>query len=270
MQMLMSTNKNNLFPMEEGQMEDIYIKLFEFIDKYDTGWKHKIKPATEEQIEKLLEISRIREHNWQLPQVYRQYLEIMGQNDGGLLSKIMLGETDINNIIDIFAEYDIYDPEFFEKGVFPFCSQDTGVELAFVYKTEADQGIWRTEGGQVFDRESESFEKLLFQCAFMKFVFHRLTISYGTAQSDLNVAMKRNNISNLFLVVNEIAEKYGMSKAWFSDERYYVGMGKNIVFYMKYDGAACGRISGENEQEVNNLFHEIKAIAGARQTNIVY
>lgn len=138
----------------------------------------------------------------------------------------MHGITDINYIIRLFENYHTYDPSFFNKGIFPFCKYDMGIELAFDLKEESQQSVWDTEKGEVFEKYAESFEK-----------------------------------------IDEMANKCGISKTWFSDFRTYIGIGKGAAFYIRYNSGVVGQIRGQNEKVVHDLFDGIQNFTGAKEKN---
>lgn len=258
------TNINDIFVFKKGEVCDLFERLFEFIDSFDAQWKYTVKPAADALIDKLLEVSQVTKYNRNIPQSYYLFLKIMGEYDGGLLSDTLHGITDINYIIRLFENYHTYDPSFFNKGIFPFCKYDMGIELAFDLKEESQQSVWDTEGGEVFEKYAESFEKLLFQCAFRKFVTFREKLSFGSSHNLTKEAMEKNNISNLFEKIDEMANKCGISKTWFSDFRTYIGIGKGAAFYISYNSGVVGQIRGQNDKVVHDLFDGIQNFTGAK------
>lgn len=267
MQMVKTGNSANIYIPKEGNRDNLFERLFEFIEMYDTDWKNRIKPASENAINQLVESSEIIKHNVDIPVIYRMFLEKMGENDGGLLSEVLLGETQIYEILELLEDYHKYDPDYFESLIFPFCIQETGLELSFDLSSNNQDSVWVTEGSEVFRKTSENFEKFLFQCAFKKFVYFNVRISYGASKKILEETMEKANISDIFEELNRIINKYGIIKAWFSDFEHYIGIGSNIAFYMEYHNGVVGEIRGENDTEVNNLLTDIINITGARSMN---
>lgn len=267
MQMVKTDNSTNIYIPKEGNANNLFERLFEFIEMYDTDWKNRIKPASENSINQLIELSEISKYNRDIPIVYRKFLKKMGQDDGGLLSEVLLGETKIDEIIELLEDYHKYDSDYFENLIFPFCIQETGIELSFDLSSNNQEGIWITEGSEIFRKTSESFEKLLFQCAFKKFVSFSVRVCYGASKKTLGETMRKANISNIFEELNKIIKKYGIIKTWFSDFEHYIGIGGDIVFYMEYHNGVVGEISGRNYTEVNDLLTDIINITGARTMN---
>ena len=178
---------------------------------------------------------------------------------------MLSGETNIDEIIELLEDYHKYDPDYFGNLIFPFCIQETGIELSFDLRNSNNQeGVWITEGSEIFRKASESFEKLLFQCAFKKFVSLNVSINYGASKNVLDEIMEKEDISNVFEELNRIIKKYGIIKVWFSDFEHYIGIGRDIAFYMECYNGVVGSISGENDTEVNSLLDEIINITGAR------
>ncbi len=90
---MQSKINGNIFFPEQGKCDSIFARLSHYICLFDNTWKERIRPASVEQIKKLREVSQLGRYNIELPRAYKIYLEMMGVNDGGLLSKFFNGGT---------------------------------------------------------------------------------------------------------------------------------------------------------------------------------
>ena len=105
-------SKSNIFFPEQGKCDSIFARLSYYIGLFDNAWKEQIRPASAEQIKKLREVSQLGRYGIELPRAYKIYLEMMGVDDGGLLSKFFNGGTaDIEDIIQIYNNLYESEPE---------------------------------------------------------------------------------------------------------------------------------------------------------------
>ena len=74
-------------------MDDLFKNLYDYIEPFDTNWKKRLKPASKKLITQFIETSRIGEYVDRLPLSYFQFLEKMGRDDGGLISRLYGGGT---------------------------------------------------------------------------------------------------------------------------------------------------------------------------------
>lgn len=74
-------------------MEDLFKELYDYIEPFNTGWKKQLKPASRQLVNKFIKLSRMKEYADRIPLSYFEFLERMGQDDGGLLSNLYGGGT---------------------------------------------------------------------------------------------------------------------------------------------------------------------------------
>lgn len=217
-------------------MDDLFKKLYDYIEPFDADWKNRLKPAPKELIMRFLEVSKIKEYVERIPLSYIQFLERMGQNDGGLISGILFGggDIDLNRLIRMIENY--YH-KFLDAGMLPFFIETIGgAEVFFNLSTENNKKIWWRDGDEIL-RISESFEKLMFRCAFNNFIEYEFVTYDSIDEGTLDSMEKERNIEKreLYKQMIQAVERYGITEAWFSESDYYIGEGKNIAFYMEYD-----------------------------------
>lgn len=114
-----------------GNDNNIFERLAEYIDVFDLTWKERIKPASQEQIEELRNVTQLKKYAADFPKPYLIFLETMGMNDGELLSEYLLGTANIEQMIHLYYDNQKYTPEVFDTPYLTFFDQETGVEYSF-------------------------------------------------------------------------------------------------------------------------------------------
>lgn len=223
-------------------MDGLFKKLYDYIELFDADWKNRLKPASKELIAQFIESTQLGDKYIQrIPLSYLQFLDRMGQDDGGLISAMKGGGTiDINELMeDLEAEYSDYKEEFLAEKRFPFFMEWMGSSKVFFdLSTAENKGVWHGYGKKI-ERVSESFEKMLFQRAFDHFVEYEFKKSYS---------MSIDGKKGYQRVIQKI-EGYGIKETWFSDPNEYRGEGENIAFSMNYYGkGVCGKITSQDER----------------------
>ncbi|MGD9211873.1 MAG: hypothetical protein PVI90_13910 [Desulfobacteraceae bacterium] len=104
---------------------------------------------------------------------------------------------------------------------------------------------------------AENFEKLLFQCAFIRYeeLYFKETVSFGGSLNMMRKALAYHQTENIFEIVDKFAQENSFTKAWFSDRQHYCGISDTITFYvnLEEDGAALMSMSGRNFNELKKL-----------------
>lgn len=227
-------------------MDDLFKKLYDYIELFDADWKNRLKPASKRSITQFIKTSRIGEYACRIPESYFQFLERMGQDDGGLISNLKGGGTinpeDLKNGIKkhYFLTFSNYERDYLARKKFPFFMDWIGgAPIYFDLSTEDNKGIWKGFDDNI-ERISESFEKLLFQCAFDWFVEYEFKKNYT----------RSINGKEEYQRIIQVVEGYGVKETWFSDPNEYRGEGENIAFSMKYydKNSICGKITSKDER----------------------
>jgi len=231
---------NNTRKPEQGNTDNLFQRLSDYISQFDKTWIERIKPASPESIELLINLSGIRKWNRSFPKSYQIYLEKMGTDDGGFLSSALGAYTDIGTIIEFYQEYSECKPEVFEFPFFLFFSLEMGGGLAFDLSGKNKDAVMEFDGWKFSSFFSESFEKMIFQSAFSHFEKNKYCLTF--------------NASSCFSEIgNSILNKYGFEKAWFSDFNNLIGLKTDVCFETQTAGGVFGRIIGDNK----NLIDEI-------------
>lgn len=233
-------------------MDDLFQELYDYIEPFNARWKKHLKPAPKQLINKFIRLSRVKEYADRIPLSYFQFLEKMGLDDGGLISYLHGGGT--INPRDLMDEmkhcwHFRYEKDLLPRKRFPFFMDwIAGVPIYFDLSTEDNKGVWIDSGGKV-ERFSESFEKLLFQCAFDQYVKYKTVIFRSGNECSYEDEAKLQNIGRRGLYQKEIriAESYGIKEVWFSEPDYYIGEGENIAFSIEYP-SGCKKITSDDDR----------------------
>lgn len=184
----------------------------------------------------------------------------MGVDDGGLLEEYLHGMANIEAIIDLYRDYQIYYPEVLQTPYLVFFNQDMDAEYSFDLSGEHLDKILERESEEDFSVKSESFEKLLFQAAFQQFerFSFRYKIEFSVSKYDMENTMKNHKIENrgeILAEIERIAEKNHLNKAWFSDMVYHIMLDTDLSFGIRMSetrgagGFVAGEVSKIVEQE---------------------
>lgn len=251
-----------MFP-RMGGTEDLFERLAEYIDVFDKTWKERIKPASKEQIEKLRNVSQLKKYAKDFPKPYLVFLETMGVDDGGLLSKYLNGDANIEIIIDVYREYEIYEPEIMETPYLAIFDEDMDRQLHVdLSKKDLDNTFAIEKDGDIM---FESFEKLLFKAACQQFEKFKYRVAFSASKNSVGEAMEKYQIKELFEEVEKIGEKNALKKAWFSDSRYDIMLGEKLSIGVRKSkiGGGGGFVTGEEAEMVEQVANEVMKIMGA-------
>ncbi len=222
---------------QEGTLDTLMERLCSSISGFDPEWVTRCVPATEEQIQQLKDI--LAEYNYTIPAAYLCYLRRMGQNDGGLLENEWDGcEVDIGTVLKFLSDKDSYFRKELEKGFFLF--SDHWADAGFYMKLSAAD-----DNPMVTDREgvyvTESFEKYLFRKAFDMYQ-RKFTYSDFERESVCSDNEKKriedcrtcpycgDTVEERMAFINQMAEAYGIKKAWFSDKAHFICYSASYAF----------------------------------------
>lgn len=260
--MQMGINSKDIIIPEKGNDDNLFQRLSDYIEVFNRSWNKRIKLASDNLIEKLIKVSEIDRCKRIIPHNYILFLKKMGLDDGGLLSNALLGTASIDDIIELYEDYHEFTPEVFDTSIFPFFYQETGGELSFDLNAKNSNNILVTDSGEVFDVISESFEKLLFQCAFSQFVRYKIYIRFGGSKNSLNKALCNNESTDILKLLDDISIKNNMIKIWFSDKKHYIAVGREISYYVYMDKGVSGFVTGNNSKLIKDICKELAYTIG--------
>jgi len=251
--------------------DTLFNRLEQYISPVNSEWSNKLKPASQEKIEKVLRISRVKEAKYHLPKKYLEYLKYMGEGDGDLLSYALHANTDLDTIYSVYEgkkedPFDIIEPN---RYIFAF-NTDVGVEYYITTKENGEQiivsGNDKRYGMEYF---SENFEKLMFQTAYDVYErkYNKYQYYLGTNRITLDNTLERLGIGidNIFQMVDGVVQKYGFRKIWFSDAYHYYAFKENLSFGLRRDMALSGYVFGNDEKEVEKYGNILNKLLGTKK-----
>lgn len=255
---------------KEGSADTLYKRLKEYIIPVDLDWERKLKPAKQEDINQVYELSRIQETGYQLPISYLEYLKYMGEDDGKLLvSALHLSETNLTTILKNYEEMELFqDPD---DMINPY-------EFIFAYNEECSSGYcittvkegkqYITSGEEERDRKkyfSENFEKLLFQTAYKKYEKEYFKHNFSFQTNEISVQEKYDNlqIDGIIPLVAQKMSKYGFERVWFSDAYNLIMENENISIGIWMDFAIYVYVLGDDKEQVKQYGNILNKILGA-------
>lgn len=251
----MQINDKELLRPQNG--EEMFQELYNYIDRFNKKWKETIRPASKESMESLKAVAEIQKWCSDFPESYRIFLETMGENDGGLLSKSLIGTSNIMEIIDLYEEFHKFYPNVFDVPYFTFFQKEMGEELAFDLSAVGKSNILETDCGEVINVCSENFEKLLFQSAFYGFERFNTYIEVSGSLNELKKKICNLENGEMFDIIEEIVVQCGLKKVWFSDKNHYIATGAEIGLYMEREIGMHGFVTSNNTKLAKKLAKEL-------------
>ncbi len=237
--------------IREGKEESIIERLEEYIIPVYPEWKEKRIPTSEEKIAEWNE-----KCGNLLPEAYLQYLKYMGEGDGEFLSRALLAETELSEIMELYEGEEID----LQRIEFAILYMGCGEGWYIVTKENGKQSIG-TDFKNNFEGEeyAESFEKLLCQKAYFRYEseYYKYKNYIPTNYEKSKELIKRleKEGKNIFEEIERESKRYGFEKAWYSDRNHYIGIKENMSFYIdRRNGIELsGSIRGETLEEVEEM-----------------
>ena len=248
-------------------MDELFQKLYDYIESFEADWKKYIKPASNELIEKLIEVTKVGEYAKRIPASYLKYLELMGEYDSGLISELRIGGVPVrvSALINVLKST-IYDKDLGKKR-FPF-AVDTTIEriMFFDLTKENSEEVWY-KGGNKIIRLSESFDKFMFQRVFDTIVHYKYAIYNMIIEERFDMAAEEQNIEKdeLYKKVIQEIEEHGIKEAWFSDPNYYRGEGDGIAIGIEYYGGISCKIVSETKEKILFLRKKLSNVCNGQK-----
>lgn len=246
-------------------IDELFKRLYDYIEPFDPDWKNRIKPLSKEKMDSYIKAARLSLGNYteRIPESYLKFLELMGENDGGLISRCYdtvdtTFPTDINEVMELLDEDG-------EEKMLPFCIYVH--VITYVTWIDLEEGnnkrILGTydEDYENFTKVSESFEKYLFQCAFDHITEYEFKKYFSLSKSSVYEIAEYQYITpeNLYKNMIHSIEEYGMKETWFSEPNYYIGESKDITFCIRYDddGAIHGKVTSKSHIIVKAISNDM-------------
>ncbi len=218
MQIVLNEIIKNRIPIE-GNAETMIPRLRAYIEPVDSEWFQKLKPASEENIEKWKKKLKLEDKGVDFPPTYLEFLRHAGEGDGGLFEKTIGVKISLESQFPY--RWSVYLNEFDESHPYYFEFMDT-VDLNIPYLMNL--GDKNNKIYMDMEQEfSESFEKLVFQCAvevYEHLYFSNFESIWPTVDKFDSFDLVQQG-KELFPILDKIVEKYRLQKAWFSDDLFY-------------------------------------------------
>ncbi|MBR4083989.1 MAG: SMI1/KNR4 family protein [Lachnospiraceae bacterium] len=250
-----------------GDSESVIERLCATMNAIDNEWSKKIKPATKEQIQRLKDLVGFNENGIEIPKVYMDFLEKMGQDDGGLLENEWDGFSEVNivAIIDYYAS--VYDDEFDydPKTLLLFLSHWSEAYLYLDMSKGDNPPVYSYE--ELF---ADTLESYLFHMAFKymyKEEYHISDnwLSFTQQQMDDMIRKKttfNGTMTERMEYISQIMNSLSFEKAWFSDSvRNYYYKDDIVVLVCTYFSLGI-LVVGKDEDKVLQVKKHI--------TNLLY
>lgn len=252
----------------KGESDTLFKRLLSYISTMDNEWIQHIRPASEESIELLKKLSKYDKRNYYFPKEYEQYLRKMGGYDGGLLSKVLLGFSEIEEILDTYEELEQESDEeirslYSDQLYLIIFNKEMGGELGLeLSPDQLPAHVVDLDNPKDIKTVADSFEKLLFQCAFWNYTKYRHRVSLGSSINDITNAVLRKGKTHLFDILDEICSDFEMEKVWFSDCNHYIAANDDVCFIINSVHAGIGFIAGDEQLLVKKVMKSFIANTG--------
>lgn len=244
-------------------MDELFEKLYDYIEPFDPGWKYRIRPASKETMDNYIRAAELSLGSYadRIPASYLKFLERMGEDDGGLISQrydsaVDMVATNIHEVVEWLDEEE-------EEKMLPFY---IGIHIIpyvmwIDLEKENNKRILGTYDNDYenFTKVSESFEKYLFQCAFDHIVEYEFKEYFSIRKSDVDAIAKYQDITpeKLYKKMIHSVEEYGLNENWFCEPDYYIGESKDTTFSIKYDGDMHGKVTSKSQIIVKSIANDI-------------
>lgn len=248
-------------------MDELFKKLYDYIEPFDPDWKKYIEPASNELIDELIGVMRADEYAKRIPASYLKYLELMGEYDSGLISELRIGGVPVkaSKLIGVLKSNKY--KEDLEKKRFLFAVDPMIKRIMFFDLTkENSKEVWY-KGGSKIIRLSESFDQFLFQRVFDVIVHYKYTIYSMMIEERFDMAAEKQKIEKdeLYKKVIQRMESCGMKETWFSERNYYRGEGEGIAVGIEYYGGISCKIVSETQEKILFLRKELSDVCNGQR-----
>jgi len=237
-------------------MQKINNKILDELKVYiscsDKEWKDKVKPVSMEKIKELMKYTKMDLNNLQFPNAFIAFICVAGKNDGGLLSNVLNGEFNIEELVNLNKEiYENWSADI-DPMKFEFLTDEVGI--SYLIDFNDNEQIWYGEECV----ESSSFENFLMQCAIRQYEIEKYKHCINMKFKNYD---KRNEDSEeIVLFRNKIIKRYGLSIADYSDNFFCYAKSNEASMYIKKRILSYGvRYTGRMFYNENNLDSDLFA-----------
>jgi hypothetical protein len=217
-------------------------KFIEFASKFIPNYRQIIRGAT---LEDILRFEQLVGHP--LPQIYKEYLIHMGQENGGV-ELICDGSTNIIDLIEFYEEeivtgYDAPPSHCIIIGIGGTIIE----EISLQYIPIKESRVFFSGGGKIESLCAESFEKFLYRSVFTQVQYPLYPYFARLSGTDERRLVKLSH---------DIAVDLGFEALWFSDSIAFCGEQNNstlsVVQGEKVQGITI-KIATQQKSELNYI-----------------
>lgn len=248
-------------------MDELFKKLYDYIELFRADWKKYIEPASNELIDKLIKVTGAGGYAKKIPTCYLRYLELMGEYDHGLISDLSIwGQSvKISNLIRELKKNKY--KEDLEKKRFPFSADNVTERIIFfdLMKENSEEVCYK--GGSKIIRLSESFDKYMFQRVFDTMVHYKYAIYSILIEEKFDMAAKEQNMERdkLYKKIIQRTGECGIKETWFSEQDYYRGQGEGIAIGIEYYGGISCKIVSETADKILFLRESLSDVCNGQK-----
>lgn len=259
---MQNQTSNHILEPQKGSKENCIERVIEFVGQFDIKWSDLIKPAQKEKIDEMKNILKLDNKAINLLSVYFQFVERMGECDGGLISDTLYGDCSIDSLLELYKEYAHEEIDIIKNGFINFCIQDMGGQYSIMFGKSDNEQVYETDDEIIYSPIAENFEKLLFQCAVKKFAFFETSFKFAGSKNGRIDALGIGQYYIFWKQIRELCKKYSMEEAWISDFKHYISFGDNLIVWIEVSEGINGRVTGKKYDEVTAFLSDLKKISG--------
>lgn len=228
-------NKSN-FP-QPGTVDNLFERLADYISQFDPTWIGRIQGVSDDDIKRLAELTGLQETGLEYPKSYQIYLHHMGKDDGELIEPPLIFRS-FDWVCDFYEEIKEIDPTTLNSQILTVAGFMTGDQLSFDLRPPlgAEPELYVTADGEFFEFYSESWEKLLFQYAALKFEIlrFRINLSFNASKQSLIEADSPQRVQKTIDILTRFSADEGFTPAWFNDRVHYCAFRDDLFIWVDF------------------------------------
>ncbi len=270
--MYQSYREGNGLPLPlKGTSKTFYERLTSYISFFDETWAARIQPIQKGKLQEFESHFALENYRVKLPDTYYCFLQTMGENDGGLITDTIEGYSEIS--LDVLMK--VYDKS--DAPYVPFIEVPISGFALFFNLNKNCEIVEIFRPGMIYAHSKETFEQLVFRCAFQKFFLQAgkgkietlyPKMNYKTLQIKLKRSSEKSHfsINDYHSLVATMQRRFLITEEWFSNQDglltdCYVGTtsGKeSIIIIENRQGNLHISISGYDVKLIDNLTNFFK------------
>ncbi|GEM_PF-3382336 len=220
---------------EQGSLEDLIPRLTAYVSTSDPDWAATLEGVSEEELDNYCRLAGLSDAGLQLPATYLSWARAAGRRDGGLLSDTLRAWVAVPKMVDFYKDCHKFEPQFIEADLPVVISWKIGDDISFDLRGEAPEPSLRETGsGEDMGPYADSWEQVLFQCAFKRGEPRRWPslATYGASQDSLEQSLERSREhggpNRADLLLSALLDELGLQTLWISDPRHVFALGDQL------------------------------------------